>query len=43
MASGIMGACDIAPSLHFVEPGLMLNAEAWTKVMDEYIVPQRIF
>ena len=39
MVSGIMGACDIAPSLHFVEPGLKLNAEEWIKVMDEYIVP----
>ena len=39
MVSGIMGACDIAPSSHFVEPGLKLNAEEWIKVMDEYIVP----
>ena len=39
MASDIMGACDIAPSLHFVAPGLKLNAEEWIKVMDEYIVP----
>ena len=31
MVSGIMGAFDIAPSLHFVEPGL--------KVMNEYIAP----
>ena len=38
MVSGIMGACDIAPSLHFVELGLKLNAEEWIKVMDEYIV-----
>ena len=34
-----MGACDIAPSLHFVEPGLKRNAEEWIKVMDEHIVP----
>ena len=34
-----MGACNIAPSLHFVEPGLKLNAEEWIKVMDECIVP----
>ena len=27
MVSRIMGACDIAPTLHFVEPGLNLNAE----------------
>ena len=40
MVSGIMGACDIAPSLHFVEPGLKVNAEEWIKVMDEYIVPK---
>ena len=39
MVSGVMGACGIAPSLHFVEPGLKLNAEEWIKVMDEYIVP----
>ena len=39
MVSGIMGACDIVPTLHFVEPGLKLNAEEWIKVMDEYIVP----
>ena len=39
MVSGMVGACDIAPSLHFVEPGLKLNAEEWIKVMDEYIVP----
>ena len=39
MVSGIMGACDTAPSLHFVEPGLKLDAEEWIKVMDEYIVP----
>ena len=39
MASDIMGACDIAPSLHFVEPGLKLNGGEWIKVMDEYIVP----
>ena len=39
MVSGIMGALDIAPTLHFVEPGLKINGEEWTKVMDEYIVP----
>ena len=39
MVSGIMGTCDTAPSLHFVEPGLKLNAEEWIKVMDEYTVP----
>ena len=39
MVSGIMGACDIAPSLHFVEPRLKINGEEWIKVMDEYIVP----
>ena len=39
MVSGIMGAFDIAPTLHFVEPGLRLNAKEWIKVMDEYIVP----
>ena len=40
MVSGIMGACDIALTLHFVELGLKLNAEEWIKVMDEYIVPK---
>ena len=39
MASRIMGACDIAPSLHFVEPDLKLNAEEWIKVMEKYILP----
>ena len=39
MVSGIMGACDMAPMLHFVEPGLKLNAEEWINVMDEYIAP----
>ena len=39
MVSGIMGAFDSAPSLHFVEPGLKNNAEEWIKVMDEYIAP----
>ena len=39
MVSGIMGALNIAPSLHFVEPDLKLNAEEWIKVMDEYISP----
>ena len=27
LGTGIMGACDIAPTLHFVEPVLKLNAE----------------
>ena len=35
---GIVGALDIAPTLHFVEPGLKINREEWIKVMDEYIV-----
>ena len=39
MVSGIMGAYDIAPTLHFVEPGLQLNAEEWIKSMEEYMVP----
>ena len=39
MVSGIMGALDIAPTLHFLEPGLKINGEEWTKEMDEYIVP----
>ena len=39
VVSGIICACDIAPSLHFVEPGLKLNAEERIKVMDEYNVP----
>ena len=39
VVSGIMSALDIAPTLHFVEPGLKINAEEWIKVMDEYIVP----
>ena len=39
MVSGTMGALDIAPTLHFVEPGLKINAEEWIKVMDEYIAP----
>ena len=39
MVSGIMGALDIALTLHFVEPGLKINSEEWIKVMDEYIVP----
>ena len=40
MVSGIMGALDIAPTLHFVALGLKINGEEWSKVMDEYIVPQ---
>ena len=39
MVSGIMGALDIAPTLHFVEPCLKTSSEEWIKVMDEYIVP----
>ena len=39
MVPGIMGALDIAPTLHFVEPGLKINGEEWIKVMDEYIAP----
>ena len=39
MVSGIMGALDIPPGLHFVEPGLKINGEEWIKVMDEYIAP----
>ena len=37
MVPGIMGALDIAPTLHFVGPGLKINGEEWVKVMDEYI------
>ena len=40
MVSGIMGALDIAPTLHFVEPGLKINSEERIKVMDEYVVPK---
>ena len=39
MVSGIMGALDIAPTLHFVEPGLKIKGELWIKVMYEYIAP----
>ena len=39
MVSGIMGAFDIAPTLHFVELGLKISGEEWIKVMDEYILP----
>ena len=39
MVSGIMGAYDIAPTLHFVEPDLKLNAEEWIKAIEEYMVP----
>ena len=39
MVSGIMDAFDIAPTFHFVEPGLKIIAGGWIKVMDEYIVP----
>ena len=34
-----MGTLGIAPTLHFVEPGLKISGEEWIKVMDEYIVP----
>ena len=36
---GIMGALDIAPTLHFVEPGLKINGEEWIKVVGEFFVP----
>ena len=39
VVSGIICACDIAPSLHFVEPGLELNAEEWIKVKTSTFVP----
>ena len=39
MVSGILGALDIALTLHFVEPGLKINSEEWIKVMNEYIAP----
>ena len=39
MVSGIMSALNIAPMLHFVEPGLTISGEEWIKVMDEYIAP----
>ena len=38
---GIISALDIAPTLHFVEPGLKINVEEWIKVTDEYIAPNR--
>ena len=38
-ARSIMGALDIALTLHLEEPGLNINGEEWIKVMDEYIVP----
>ena len=37
MVSGIMGALDTAPTLHFVEPGLKISDEDWIKVVDECI------
>ena len=40
MVSGIMSALNIAPMLHFVEPGLTISGEEWIKVMDEYIAPK---
>ena len=39
MVSGIWGALDIAPTLHFVEPGLKINGEEWIKGMEEHIAP----
>ena len=39
VVSGIICSCDIAPSLHFVEPGLELNAEEWIKVRTSTFVP----
>ena len=39
MVSEIIGALDIAPTLHFVGPGMNSNGEEWIKVMDEYTVP----
>ena len=36
-ASEIMGALDIAPSLHFVEPVLKINGKERIKVMDECV------
>ena len=36
MVSDIVGTLDIAPTLHFVAPGLKTSGE-WIKVMDEYI------
>ena len=39
MVSGIMGALDIAPTLHFVEPGLKINGEECIKEMDEISAP----
>ena len=39
MVFGIMDALDIAPTLHFVEPGLKVNGEVWIKVMDENLTP----
>ena len=39
MVTGIMGALDIAPTLHFVELALKINGEEWVKAMDEHIVP----
>ena len=35
MASGIMGALDTAPTLHFVE---QVNGEEWIKVVGEFFV-----
>ena len=39
MVSGIVGVLDIAPTLHFVEPGVKINGEEWIKVMEENNVP----
>ena len=37
MVLDMMGALDITPMLHFVEPGLKINGEERFKVTDEYI------
>ena len=39
MVSGMIGALDIPPTLHFVDHGLKINGEEWTKVMDEFLCP----
>ena len=36
---GVMVALDMAPTLHFVEPGLKINGAEWIQVVDEYIAP----
>ena len=35
----VSDALAIAPTLHFVEPGLKINGEEWIKVMDEHTPP----